>query len=74
MENQIGQMEDCIKDNGKMENKMEKGYLHIIIKQEREFGKMDNQSNGGRVKYYHYNEILSSFKLIYSPFKHNYIN
>ena len=68
MENQIGKMEEFIKDNGKMENNMEKGHLLIITKFEKEFGNMDSLSNGDRVKYYHYNEILRCFKLIYSSF------
>ena len=61
MENWIGQMAEFIKVIGKMVNNMEKGHLFIIIKLEKEFGKMGNQLNGVKVKYYYQNDILSSF-------------
>lgn len=58
MENWNGEMDEYIKDIGKMENNMVKGLLFTITKLEKVYGKMDNQLSGAKVKYYNNNNDI----------------
>lgn len=58
MENQNGEMVEYIEENGKWVNNMVMGLLFITIKLEKDIGKMVNQQNGVKVKYFNNNDIL----------------
>lgn len=51
-------MVEYIEENGKWVNNMVMGLLFITIKLEKDIGKMVNQQNGVKVKYFNNNDIL----------------